>query len=203
MSPFKTAFNYPNISKKGRVTIVNSNISESVKLYDRVTLNNVIIKDFTYVGGGSKLMNCKIGKFCSIAPNVKIGLGIHPTDFISTYPGFYSNRASGVTSIYSNTDILEHKEIIIKNDVWIGDGVTIMDGVTIGNGAVIAAGAVVTKNIPDYAVVGGVPAKIIKYRFTQKEIFKLNTLQWWNNDIKQIKKRASLFLNPSKFFQEF
>jgi acetyltransferase-like isoleucine patch superfamily enzyme len=203
ISPLMTIIKNPHVQLTGNVFLNNCKISREVKIYDKTVISNAKIGSYTYVGGNSKIMNTRIGKFCSLGPNLKIGLGIHPTNFISTYPGFYSKKASGVKSLNVNTSIVEHKKITIKNDVWIGDGVTIVDGITIGNGAVIASGAVVTKNVPDYAIVGGVPAKVIKFRFTDKEITKLNEIQWWNNDINQIKEKASLFLEPNKFFKEF
>lgn len=78
-------------------------------------------------------------------------------------------------------DLKEHNEVKIGNDVWIGTRAMILDGITIGDGAVIGAGAVVTKNVPPYAIVGGVPAKIIKYRFSQDKINELLASQWWND----------------------
>ena len=86
-----------------------------------------------------------------------------------------------------------HKKVIIKNDVWIGANSVIMPNITIGNGAIIGASAVVTKDVPDYAIVAGVPAKIIKYRFSQDIIDRLLILQWWNMDPKVIKKHIDLW----------
>ncbi len=83
----------------------------------------------------------------------------------------------------------------IGNDVWIGANVLILDGVTIGNGAIIAAGAVVTKDVPPYAVVGGVPAKIIKYRFNKEEIDFLEQLKWWEKDEKWLTEYGKYFNN--------
>ena len=88
---------------------------------------------------------------------------------------------------------MKNQKVIIKNDVWIGANSVIMPNITIGNGAIIGAGAVVTKDVPDYAIVAGVPAKIIKYRFSQDIIDRLLILQWWNMDPKVIKKHIDLW----------
>ena len=130
--------------------------------------------------GNTKL---KIGKFCSIAPDVRILLaGEHPTTTVSTYPFNY---------MFNDGDKLPRNngskgDIVIGNDVWIGDGVLILSGVTIGDGAVIAARAVVTRNVVPYSIVGGVPAKIIKMRFDQLTIQELIKIAWWDWPIEKI-----------------
>lgn len=139
-------------------------------------LHNVQLGDHSYFARNAFASNVTIGKFCSIGPNFCCGLGIHPTDGISTSPYFYRG------------EIEEHKHTNIGNDVFIGANVTILDGVTIADGAVIGAGAVVTKNIPAYAIVAGVPAEIIKYRFDESTIAKLLEKQWWNGDVEDIQK---------------
>jgi virginiamycin A acetyltransferase len=118
----------------------------------------------------------KIGKKCSIAANCTFSLSNHLTDTFSTSASKHSlfTHKQGNLSSYSKGDI------IIKNDVWIGANVTILDGITIGNGAVIAAGAVVVKDVPAYAIVGGNPAKLIKYRFSQDIIDQLESLCFWD-----------------------
>lgn len=139
-------------------------------------LNHVELGDYSYFAMNAHAANVKIGKFCSIGPNFCCGLGIHPTDGISTSPYFYRRT------------IEEHKPVTIGNDVFIGTNVTILDGVSIGDGAVIGAGAVVTKDIPPYAIAVGVPAKVIKYRFDEQTIQKLLEKEWWNGSEEELQK---------------
>ena len=91
-------------------------------------------------------------------------------------------------------------KVEIGHDVWIGTNVTILPSVKIGNGAIIAAGAVVTKDIPDYAIVGGVPAKVLKYRFSDDEIKRLNQSKWWEWPDEKIKRHINKFSAPEDFF---
>ena len=113
-------------------------------------LHNVQLGDYSYFAKNAHVANTTIGKFCSIGPNLCCGLGVHPTNGISTHPMFYRGNVS------------EYKPVTIGNDVFIGANVTILDGVTIGDGAVIGAGAVVSKDIPPYAIAVGCPIEIKK-----------------------------------------
>lgn len=150
-------------------------------VYDHTLLVKVSLGDYTYIGGNCKIQYATLGKFCSVGPEVRIGLGIHPLNLKSTYPGFYTNsKYYRVEKLYDFNGE-EYEQVKIGNDVWIGARATILDGVTIGDGAVIATGAVVTKDIPPYAVAGGVPAKVIKYRFDNNQIEELLKEKWWDN----------------------
>jgi acetyltransferase-like isoleucine patch superfamily enzyme len=153
-------------------------------------LNSVELGDYSYIGRNCLLQNVKIGKYCSIANDVMIGLGNHPINHFSTSPLFYKkNNTLGKTLVSEDLDFEEYKEIVIENDVWIGARVTILDGVKIGNGSIIASGSVVTKDVPDYAIVGGVPAKILKYRFEERKIKFLLKELWWHKDLEEIKNK--------------
>lgn len=121
----------------------------------------------------------KIGNYCSIAANCTFLLSNHLTNRVTTSPytpiHLFPHKQGNVSSFVRG-------DIIIENDVWIGANVTIMDNVRIGNGAVVAAGSVVTKNVPPYAIVGGNPARVIKYRFDDELIKGLQETEWWNID---------------------
>jgi acetyltransferase-like isoleucine patch superfamily enzyme len=135
-----------------------------------------------------------IGSFCSISKNVRIITGgIHPTNWVSTFP---IRDYVGVDIPYDGMPT-SNGEINIGNDVWIGTGVTIMSGVNIGHGAVIASGSIVTRDIPDYSISAGIPAKVVKYRFTETQISSLLKICWWNWDIQKIKDNIHL-LNGDK-----
>lgn len=143
-----------------------------------------------------------IGRFCSIAAEVKNSLGIHPITepFVSTSPMFFSIRKQTGTTFAQEQLFDELKNPIeIGHDCWIGQRVFIVGGVTIGTGAVVLAGAVVTKDVPPYAVVGGVPAKVLKYRYDEDTINFLLKSEWWNFPIDWLRDHYELFSNIDEF----
>lgn len=163
-----------------------SKVSKKAKVLRFSKVYNSSIDEFSYLGKRSSLIFTKVGKYCSVADNVQIGLGTHPIKRISTSPFFYSKNNIFKKAVYHDDSIIEFSETIVGNDVWIGYGALIMGGIKIGNGAIIAAGSVVTKDVPDYSIVGGVPAKLIKYRFDEKIREKLLESEWWNSPLKKI-----------------
>lgn len=154
----------------------------------------------SYIGAYSAVEG-KIGRFCSIAENVTFISQTHPVqEFVSSHPCFYSmKKQSGFT--YATKQLFNESpkingskySIEVGSDVYIGYGVLIIGPCKIGNGAVVAAGAVVTKDVPEFAIVGGVPARIIRYRFSKEQIDFLNKLKWWDRTPEWIQENASHF----------
>ena len=171
-------------------------------------LDKIKVGKYTY-GVNSKTVDRayiinEIGSFCSINGSVKLGTeGNHPLNFITTHPILYHEKYNFFDHPDSYIKLQDYNaKITIGNDVWIGANAIILPGVTIGDGAVIAAGAIVTKDIPPYAIVGGVPAKVIKYRFDDYIIKALLQIKWWDWEDQRIKENIDLFLDPEKFVEK-
>lgn len=174
--------------------VIDSDFGKYNTIYDNVTLKNVTLGDMTYISSATMISNARIGSFCSIAPNCKIGVGLHPSRaYVSSHPAFYSTLRQSQISFAKETGFTEYKMIEIGNDVWIGIGAVIMDGVKIGDGAIIGAGAVVTKDVMPYMIVGGVPASVIRQRFDEKTIQFLQQSRWWDLDLGFLEKNYLAF----------
>lgn len=177
-------------------------------LYPKANVEKSFLGYATYIAVNADIAFTKIGRYSCIGPNVKIIRGQHPISFVSIHPAFYSlEKQSGFTYVHKKKfeefRYADEKYLVsIGNDVWIGDSVKIMEGIRIGDGAIIAAGALVTKNVEPYAIVGGVPAKIINKRFTKDIVEKLLKLSWWNKDENWIKSHAELFDNVEALLDE-
>lgn len=185
---------YGKLMKKLQGTcVINCKLDVDSKVGKACNISQTTFGRYSYCGLECQIVNAEIGSFCSISDHVFIGGAEHPMDWLSTSPVFQNTRHSGPKKRFAKFDLPKTKKTIIGNDVWIGHGVTIKQGVTVGNGAVIGSNALVTKDVQPYSVVGGVPAKIIKYRFDLPIINRLEEIQWWNLPDEEITKRIDLF----------
>ena len=181
-------------------------IRDTAIIEENCYLTNAVLDDYVYLKhhaamndatiglrsslGMYTIANCAdIGKYCSISWNTTVGAVDHPISHLSTH-AFVWRKRFGLTETEGK---LPQERVRIGHDVWIGCNVVVRQGVTIGNGAIIAAGAVVTKDIPPYAIAGGIPARIIRYRWDEKTIDTVNSLQWWDWDDDILKEHIGLF----------
>ena len=166
-------------------------------------MSEVTAGRYTRIGDGVKVTNAELGNFAVLSKDTVIGTGAHPTNYITPHSIFYKKGAwpwhdDWIAPIEFN----KKRRITIGNDVWIGRRCMVLDGVTIGDGAIIAAGAVVTKDIPPYAIAGGVPAKVIKYRFPQEVIDRLLEIRWWDLSDEEIKGVLDFFHTPNPTMED-
>lgn len=162
---------------------------------------NSSIGKHSYIGKNAVIRDAKIGRFCSIGPDVKIGLGIHPTNLVSTHPAFYANNKPYKT-FADKLYIQEYQDVELGHDVWIAGGVQVVGGVRIGTGAVVAAGSVVTKDLSPYGIYGGIPAKLIKYRFSEETCKSLLESKWWEISSQELREKTHLFRDVEAFLNE-
>lgn len=148
--------------------------------------HGVIVGDYSYgecLKPGAWPAGVVVGRFVSVGEGVKVYLRNHPVERISMHPFFYNHKLGFVEH-----DTIDTGRLKIGHDAWLGSSAIILPGCCrIGNGAVIGAGAVVTKNVPDFAIVGGNPAQIIRYRFTEEEQRQILSTRWWENSIAALK----------------
>lgn len=169
----------------------------------RAELRESYIGYASYLGEGTKLAQCYIGRYSCIGPYVSMVIGKHPTNFASIHPAFFSMRKqSGFTYVgkqkyeeFSAKTYMGKYSTWIGNDVWIGARAVLMDGVKIGDGAVIGAGALITKDVEPYSIVTGIPGRVYKYRFDDNEKEFLLKLKWWDKSRKWIQEHAEYFEN--------
>lgn len=146
------------------------------RLNDCSLFGDVYFGFASYINSGMIRSNSEVGRYCSLGRGVTVGLANHDSSSITTSPFFELPHAPGSVRLASRDPV---RRVVIGNDCWIGDSVQIMSGITVGDGAVIGTGAVVTKDVEPFAVVGGLPAKQLRYRFEDDIIERLLVVRWW------------------------
>lgn len=187
---------YPGSMVDDRSTLGKHNV-----VFNDASIINSRMGDHTFVQRATVINNAEVGKFCSIAMNVNIGLTQHALSFVSTHPALYL-LDTPLQKTFSKSDMFEtSRRTEVGNDVWIGQNSMIMGGVSIGTGAVVGAGSVVTDDVVPYAIVGGIPAKVIKYRFDLEIIEALLRSKWWETPDDELEKIHHLCTDPAAFLK--
>ena len=186
-------------SLSNNINVKKSTFEGANKLYPNTTFAGSMGYG-SYIGPNCEI-TANIGRFTSIAPYVRTNCGVHPyTDpFVTTCPMFFSTQKQNGETFASFQMFNEQKDFTeIGNDVWIGEYVFFGGGLTIGDGAVVLAGAVVTKDVPPYAIVGGVPAKVLKYRYDKETIEFLLDIKWWDMNVEWLQENWELLCDIEK-----
>lgn len=174
-------------------SIHNSTFGRNCLISEPLNIWNCHIGDYARVRSFTHLECTDVGKFCSIARQSLIGMGPHPIDTcVSMHPFFY-HQDSRLGYPARNSPIAKHPRTTIGNDVWIGAGARVVAGLNIGDGAVVGMGSVVTHDVPAFAIVAGVPARVIRYRFSEEMIERLLRFRWWDQDEDWIRRNWESF----------
>lgn len=182
--------------------IADSKIDRTARINSGCTIYSSKIGRYSYLGYDCVVINTIIGSFCSLASGIHIGEAEHPTEWVSTSPVFQNVSNSSISKRFAKHDVPKGKETYIGHDVWIGTNAIIKAGVHISTGAIVASGAVVTKDVEPYAIVGGCPAKVIRYRFDDDIIRKLLDSKWWEMNDEELRSHAKHINNPKAFLRQ-
>lgn len=185
--------------------IRNSKIGGWTALGANTSLNEVVFDDYSYTAGNVSIVYASVGKFCSIANSTRINPGNHPQWRVTQHHSTYRRIQYGFDAVEDEEFFQWRRDhhCNIGHDVWMGHGAVIMPGVSIGHGAVIGSGAVVTKDVGPYEVAVGVPAKVIKRRFSEETSEKLLDIAWWDWDRETLENRFEELLHLDSFLEKY
>lgn len=182
----------------GVVVDAKSRLARFNVLFEGASLLDSTVGDHTYMQMGAIALSCDIGKYCSIATHACMGLPQHQITEVSSHPVFYLRNTPLVRKFCKSDRAGPSERTSIGHDVWIGHGALIMSGVRVGVGAIVGAGSVVTRDVPDYAIVGGVPARVIRYRFEEPLRSGLLASHWWDMPDEWLEAHVDLFSRPTE-----
>ncbi len=180
MRPFLPADSEPRVHTTAELK--SCRLGRHVAIGERVVLREVSVGDYSYFERHGEAIYTQIGKFCSIAANVRINALEHPMERVTTHKITYRPNEY-FKFLGLDRDFRERrraKRVVVGNDVWIGHGAVVMPGVTLGDGAVVGANAVVTRDVAPYTVVAGAPARPLRARFAPEVAARLSALAWWD-----------------------
>ncbi len=193
----------PNIHPRAHVT--NSSLGAWTEIAEGTDFTDSSLGDYSYVMQHCQVMHASIGKFCSVASFVRLNPGNHPLDRVTSHHMTYRARQYGFAD-RDDDDFFAWRRshpVTVGHDVWIGHNATVMPGVTIGHGAAIGTGAVVTKDVPPYMVVVGVPGRVLRPRFTRDVIEQLEKIAWWDWSREQLEACFKDFKNMDVFLEKY
>jgi phosphonate metabolism protein (transferase hexapeptide repeat family) len=193
----------PTVHPSARVT--NSSLGAWTEIAEGTSFTDSSLGDYSYVMQHCQVMHASIGKFCSVASFVRLNPGNHPLDRVTSHHMTYRARQYGFADL-DDADFFEWRRaspVTVGHDVWIGHNATVMPGVSIDNGAAIGAGAVVTKDVPPYMVVVGVPGRVLRPRFTRDVIEQLEHIAWWDWSRAQLEARFEDFKDMERFLMKY